>query len=40
MQQAVDSKRFYHLWLPDEVGIENDAIDKGTIDRLVKSVIK
>jgi gamma-glutamyltranspeptidase / glutathione hydrolase len=27
MQQAVDSKRFHHQWLPDEMDIEKEALD-------------
>jgi gamma-glutamyltranspeptidase/glutathione hydrolase len=27
MQAAVDAKKFHHQWLPDEVGMEADAID-------------
>jgi gamma-glutamyltranspeptidase/glutathione hydrolase len=30
MQQAVDSKRFHHQWLPDEVYIEKGAFDDKT----------
>jgi gamma-glutamyltranspeptidase/glutathione hydrolase len=30
MQQAVDSKRFHHQWLPDEVDIEKDALSPET----------
>lgn len=30
MQQAVDSKRFHHQWLPDEVNVEQGAIDSTT----------
>jgi gamma-glutamyltranspeptidase/glutathione hydrolase len=30
MQQAVTSKRFHHQWLPDEVDIENGALDPKT----------
>ncbi|MDB5145252.1 MAG: ggt [Mucilaginibacter sp.] len=30
MQQAVDSKRFHHQWLPDVVYIEKTAIDSAT----------
>ena len=34
MQQAVNSKRFHHQWLPDEVDIEKDALDNQTRARL------
>jgi gamma-glutamyltranspeptidase/glutathione hydrolase len=34
MQQAVDSKRFHHQWLPDEVDIEKGAFDDATISKL------
>ncbi len=30
MQQAVNSKKFHHQWLPDEVDIEKDALDENT----------
>lgn len=30
MQQAVNSKRFHHQWLPDVVYVEKDAIDNAT----------
>jgi len=36
MQQAVDSKRFHHQWLPDEVYIETDA----TFSDAVKSKLQ
>jgi gamma-glutamyltranspeptidase/glutathione hydrolase len=36
MQQAVDSKRFHHQWLPDEVYIETDA----TFNDAVKSKLQ
>jgi gamma-glutamyltranspeptidase/glutathione hydrolase len=34
MQQAVNSKRFHHQWLPDEVDIEKGAIDNASRIRL------
>jgi gamma-glutamyltranspeptidase/glutathione hydrolase len=34
MQQAVNSGRFHHQWLPDEVDIEPNALDGRTIERL------
>jgi gamma-glutamyltranspeptidase/glutathione hydrolase len=34
MQQAVNSKRFHHQWLPDVVYVEKDAIDSATRVRL------
>ena len=34
MQQAVDSKRFHHQWLPDEVYIETGALSDATIKNL------
>jgi gamma-glutamyltranspeptidase/glutathione hydrolase len=34
MQQAVDSKRFHHQWLPDEVYVEKGGIDTETRARL------
>jgi gamma-glutamyltranspeptidase/glutathione hydrolase len=34
MQQAVNSKRFHHQWLPDEVTVEKDAIDSSTRTKL------
>ncbi len=34
MQQAVDSKRFHHQWLPDVVDVENGAIDPLTRAKL------
>jgi len=34
MQQAVDSKRFHHQWLPDEVDIEKGAFDDATTEKL------
>ncbi len=30
MQQAVNSKRFHHQWLPDNVQVERDALDSAT----------
>lgn len=33
-QQAVSSKRFHHQWLPDEVMIENNALDEAVIRKL------
>lgn len=34
MQQAVESKRFHHQWLPDEVDVEKGAIDSETRTKL------
>ncbi|MCR8561815.1 gamma-glutamyltransferase [Mucilaginibacter sp. BJC16-A38] len=34
MQQAVTSKRFHSQWLPDQVNMERDAIDKAAVDKL------
>ncbi len=34
IQQAVNSKRFHHQWLPDEVTIEKGALDSATIEKL------
>ena len=34
MQHAVNSKRFHHQWLPDQVYIEKDAIDNTTRAKL------
>ena len=34
MQQAVDSKRFHHQWLPDEVYIETGALSSATLKDL------
>ena len=34
MQQAVNSKRFHHQWLPDEVDVEKDALDNATTTKL------
>ena len=34
MQQAVDSKRFHHQWLPDEVTIERGGMDAETRNKL------
>ncbi len=34
MQQAVNSKRFHHQWLPDVVDVEKDAIDSATRAKL------
>jgi gamma-glutamyltranspeptidase/glutathione hydrolase len=34
MQSAVTSPRFHHQWLPDEVYVEEGAIDQETRDRL------
>ena len=34
MQSAVTSPRFHHQWLPDEVYVENGAIDQETRDTL------
>lgn len=34
MQNAVNAKKFHHQWLPDEVVIENQALDSLTIEKL------
>ncbi len=34
MQQAVDSKRFHHQWLPDNVNVERGALIETVIDKL------
>lgn len=34
MQQAVNSKRFHHQWLPDEVDIEREAFESATRAKL------
>lgn len=34
MQQAVESKRFHHQWLPDVVYIEKNTLDNATRDKL------
>jgi len=34
MQQAVDSKRFHHQWLPDEIAIERGAFTEKTLAKL------
>ena len=34
MQQAVNSKRFHHQWLPDEVGVEKGALSPSTLKTL------
>jgi gamma-glutamyltranspeptidase / glutathione hydrolase len=34
MQHAVNSKRFHHQWLPDQVYVEKDAIDSTTRAKL------
>lgn len=34
MQEAVNSKRFHHQWLPDEVFIEKNAFDDQTVQKL------
>ncbi len=34
MQRAVNSKRFHHQWLPDQVYVEKDAIDSVTRKKL------
>ena len=40
MQQAVNSKRFHHQWLPDKVYIERGALDSATASNLSKKAIK
>lgn len=34
MQTAVNSKKFHHQWLPDQVDIEPNALDSATIEKL------
>ena len=34
IQQAVESKRFHHQWLPDQVDVERDAFDAATRAKL------
>jgi len=34
MQEAVDSPRFHHQWLPDEIRMEPNSFDKKTIEQL------
>ena len=34
MQAAVNSKKFHHQWLPDQVEVEDKAMDSLTIERL------
>jgi gamma-glutamyltranspeptidase/glutathione hydrolase len=34
MQNAVNAKKFHHQWLPDEVVVENKALDSLTIEKL------
>ncbi|MDP9078416.1 MAG: gamma-glutamyltransferase [Bacteroidota bacterium] len=34
MQQAVTSKRFHSQWLPDQVNMERDAVDKAAVGKL------
>lgn len=34
MQNAVNAKKFHHQWLPDEVVIENQALDSLTTEKL------
>jgi gamma-glutamyltranspeptidase/glutathione hydrolase len=40
MQQAVDSKRFHHQWLPDKVDSEKDALTDSTRSKLEKKGYK
>ncbi len=40
MQTAVNSKRFHHQWLPDEVDIERDAFDAATRSKLTQKGYK
>ncbi|MGI4749609.1 MAG: gamma-glutamyltransferase [Janthinobacterium lividum] len=40
MQHAVTSKRFHHQWLPDDVQVENDALDRATVQKLEKKGYK
>jgi len=30
MQEAVESKRFHHQWLPDKIFVEENALDSTT----------
>ncbi len=34
LTEAVHAKRFHHQWLPDQISIEENALDKKTIDAL------
>ncbi len=34
MQTAVNSKKFHHQWLPDQVEIEPNALDSVTMGKL------
>jgi len=34
MQSAVNSKKFHHQWLPDEVAVESQALDSLTTEKL------
>lgn len=34
MQEAVAAKRFHHQWLPDEVQVEEGALDSVTVEKL------
>jgi gamma-glutamyltranspeptidase/glutathione hydrolase len=40
MQHAVNSKRFHHQWLPDQVYVEKDAIDSTTRAKLERKGYK
>ena len=40
MQQAVNSKRFHHQWLPDEVDIERGALSEATRRKLTQKGYK
>jgi len=36
IQQAVDSGRFHHQWLPDYISVEGDAFDSTSLMKLEK----
>ena len=40
MQQAVDAKKFHHQWLPDQVEVENGALDSLETQRLKRKGYK
>ncbi|MVN21684.1 gamma-glutamyltransferase [Mucilaginibacter sp. HMF7410] len=40
MQQAVTSKRFHHQWMPDDVEVEQEALDRATTQKLEKKGYK
>jgi gamma-glutamyltranspeptidase/glutathione hydrolase len=40
MQEAVDSRRFHHQWMPDRIDAEKDAISDAVKDKLEKKGYK